>query len=77
MKDKYIIEVRDEKGLLDFRKEEQVQKQHPYLFAQDEYTIDELAHYASYGQDRNKPVGPMEMGPFYKEIGISYRRKYW
>ncbi len=77
MQDKYIIEVRDHKGQLDFRKEEIIQRQHPYLFTQTEYTIDELTYYASYGQDRNNPVGPTEMGTFYKEIGISYRRKYW
>jgi hypothetical protein len=74
---KYIIEVRDENGKLDFRREEEVRKQHPWLFARREYTIDDLCHYASYGQGRNKPSGPMELGKFMKKIGVDFRPKTW
>lgn len=77
MNNKYIIEVRDADGKLDFRKEEEVKKAHPYLFSKREFTIDDLTWYASYGQGRNNPSGPSELPAFMKGIGISYRVKYW
>lgn len=72
-----IIEVRDEDGKLDFRKEDEVKKQHPYLFSKPTFTIDQLCYYMSFGQGRNNPSGPMQLAAFMKEIGASYRVKYW
>lgn len=74
---KYIIEVRDENGKLDFVKEKEVKKAHPYLFQKATYSIDDLCYYASYGQGRNNPSGPMQLPEFMKSIGVSYRVKYW
>jgi hypothetical protein len=77
MADKYIIEVRDANGALDFRAEDVKRLEHPYLFSQREFTIDNLCYYMSFGQDRNKPSGPMDLPAFMDSIGISYRKKYW
>lgn len=74
---KYIIEVRDDEGHLDFEREKQVRTEHPYLFSKSEFTIDDLCHYASFGQRRNNPSGPYDIGKFYKSIGVTYRKKYW
>ena len=76
-REKYIIEVRDKEGKLDFRSEDVKRKEHPYLFQKMTYTIDELCYYASYGQGRNNPGGPQELPGFMDSIGISYRRKTW
>ena len=51
---KYIIEVRDLEGNLDFELEKQTRVAHPYLFSQSTFTIDDLCHYASYGQGREQ-----------------------
>ena len=75
--DKYIIEVRNEQGQFDLEKEAQLRKEHSYLFLHPTYSLDDLCRYASYGQGRNNPVGPIGLGAFMKEIGISYRIKYW
>lgn len=77
MRYNYIIEVRNAEGSLDFRKEEEVRKAHPYLFSKSEFTIDELTWYASYGQGRNNPSGPAELPAFMKEAGATYRAKTW
>jgi len=77
MKEKYVIEVRDTEGRLDFKKEAIKRKEHPYLFSKQEYSIDDLCYYASFGQDRDCPMGPMQLGDFFNSIGISYRKKYW
>ena len=74
---KYIIEVRNEVGQLDLEREKEVAQAHPYLFSKTTFTIDDLCHYASYGQGRNNPSGPMELPKFMQEIGVSYRQKYW
>lgn len=74
---KYIIEVRDENGQLDFRAEDKRQKEHPFLFSKMEYTIDELCYYMSYGQGRDKPSGPMQLDESMNSIGVTYRRKTW
>jgi hypothetical protein len=76
-REKYIVEVRDANGQLDFKKEEEVRKAHPFLFSKREFTIDDLCYYASYGQGRNKPSGPNELPLFMESIGACYRRKYW
>jgi hypothetical protein len=76
-REKYIIEVRDQDGKLDFGSEKLRRKEHPYLFSKPEFTIDELCYYASYGQQRNNPSGPMQLGQFMNQIGISYRVKTW
>jgi hypothetical protein len=76
-REKYIIEVRDQDGKLDFGSQELRRKEHPYLFSKPEFTIDELCYYASYGQQRNNPSGPMQLGQFMNQIGISYRVKTW
>lgn len=75
--DKYIVEVRNDQGQLDMEKEQILRKKHPYLFLHPSYTLDDLCRYASYGQGRDNPVGPLGLGAFMKEIGISYRIKYW
>ena len=77
MMNHYIVEVRNDQGQLDLSKEEQLRTEHPYLFTKPAFTMDELCHYASYGQGRNKPTGPLELGDFMQSIGISYRFKYW
>ncbi len=77
MKEKYIIEVRDADGKLDFRAEEKRRKEHPYLFSKTEFTIDDLCYYMSYGQGRDNPSGPLQLNAFMGSIGISYRVKYW
>ena len=74
---KYIIEVRDENGQLDFKAERIKQEEHPYLFSKGSFSIDDLCYYMSFGQDRNKPSGPMELPAFMDSIGISYREKTW
>jgi len=73
----YIIEVRDENGKLDFKNEPKRMKEHPYLFSKETFTIDNLCYYASYGQGRNNPSGPLDLPEFMKSIGISYREKTW
>ena len=74
---RFIIEVRDKDGNLDFETEKVKRKEHPYLFEKQEYTIDNLCYYASYGQGRDNPSGPMELGEFMNSIGITYRQKTW
>jgi len=74
---KYVVEVRDKNGRLNIELERQKKKEHPYLFSKRTFTIDDLCWYGSYGQDRNNPMGPMELPKFMKSIGILYREKYW
>lgn len=74
---KYIIEVRDSEGQLDFEAEKIKRKEHPYLFSKPEFTVDNLCHYMSFGQNRDNPSGPMKLPVFMGSIGISYRAKYW
>ena len=73
--ERYIIEVRDKDGKLDFEKEKIKQKEHPYLFSKVEFSIDNLCYYMSYGQNRNNPSGPFQLGAFMESIGISFRKK--
>lgn len=73
----YIIEVRDANGKLDFQAEWCMMAVHPFLFRKHEYTMDELCWWASYGEGRNKALGPMELGAFMKGIGVTYREKTW
>jgi hypothetical protein len=40
MTTKYLVEVRDADGKLDFRKEEEVRKAHPFLFSKANFTLD-------------------------------------
>jgi len=75
--ERYRIEVRGEDGKLDFDKENEKRKEHPYLFSMTSFSIDQLCHYASFGQGRNNPIGPTELSSFMKDIGVSYRIKYW
>lgn len=78
MNPRYIIEVRNPDGTLaSIEKENAARAAHPFLFSKREFTIDDLCHYASYGQGRNNPSGPMELPAFMSGIGISYRRKTW
>ena len=77
MREKYIIEVRDNNGKLDFQMEDKRREEHPYLFSKPTFTVDQLCYYMSYGQNRDQPSGPMELDAFMKEIGISYRVKTW
>lgn len=74
---KFIIEVRDSEGKLDPSSEEVKRKEHPYLFHKSTFTIDELYYYASFGQDRHKPIGPFGLKDFMDSIGITYRPKTW
>ena len=74
---KYLVEVRDAEGNLDFEAEKVVKKEHPYLFSRQYFSIDNLCHYASYGQGRDKPTGPMDLGKFMKKIGVTFRPKTW
>lgn len=76
-REKYIVEVRDAKGQLDFKKEEEVRKAHPFLFSKREFTIDDLCHYAAFGQGRDLSIGPNELPPFMESIGACYCRKTW
>ena len=74
---RFIIEVRDETGTLNFEKEKEKKKEHPYLFSKPTFSIDELCYYMSFGQGRNNPSGPMQLSAFMLSIGISYRLKTW
>ena len=76
-RERYIIEVRDAKGHLDFDAEKTKRVEHSYLFSKQLFSIDNLCYYASYGQGRNNPTGPMQLKTFMDEIGITYRRKTW
>ncbi len=77
MTDRYIVEVRDKNGHLDFRNEGKAKAAHPYLFSLPSFSIDQLRWYASYGPGRNNPTGPMQLGEFMESIGVSYRIKTW
>lgn len=74
---KFIVEVRDQDGRLDFASEELRRKEHPFLFSKPEFTLDELCHYASFGQGRDNPTGPLTLNGFMAQIGICYREKTW
>jgi hypothetical protein len=74
---RFIIEVRDEDGNLDFEAEKQKRQEYGYLFSKRQFTIDNLCYYMSFGQRRDKPSGPMQLPEFMEEIGISYRVKTW
>lgn len=74
----YIVEVRNPDCSLCFgKKEAAIERAHPYLFGRGAFSIDELCYYASFGQGRNKPIGPMELPAFMNSIGVSYREKTW
>jgi hypothetical protein len=82
---RYIVEVRERGGAggstegnsLDFVAEKLRRQEHPYLFSKQEFTIDNLCYYMSFGQGRDQPSGPMQLPAFMEEIGISYRVKTW
>jgi len=75
---KYIIEVRNNDGsLASLSEEEKKRQEHPYLFSKEEFTIEELCYYASFGQGRDVPTGPLDLPKFMQDIGISYRIKSW
>ena len=76
-KTKYLVEVRDAKGALDFKKEVEMRKEHPYLFSKSVYTIDDLCYYVSYGKPKQGPSGPKETHSYLQSIGISVRVKTW
>lgn len=75
--DRFIIEVRDTRGKLDFEKEKVVREQHPYLFQRDAYSLDDLLRYVSFGQGRDKPISPKELPKYLKDMGVTARRIYW
>ena len=75
--EKFIIEVRDNDGKLDFEKEEVKRKEHPFLFSKPTFSIDDLCSYMSFGQDRENPSGPFQLTAFMESIGISFRKKTW
>lgn len=77
MNKKYIIECRKPDGSLDFEGEIYLRKKHPYLFSKPHFSIDRLCWWASYGEKRNKPLGPQELPAFMRSIGASYREKSW
>lgn len=78
MTKRYVVEVRDEDGKLkDEATREAVKKAHPYLFSKESFNIDNLCYYASYGQGRDNPLGPMQLPAFMKSVGATYREKYW
>jgi hypothetical protein len=75
---KYIVEVRNIDGSLVLSSDlEKKRQEYPYLFSKEEFTIDELCYYASFGQKRNFPIGPVGLPKFMQDIGISYRLKTW
>lgn len=74
---KYIIECRKEDGTLDFEREPELRKAHPFLFSKPHFSMDSLCWWMSYGEKRNKPSGPQELPAFMKSIGASYREKTW
>jgi len=77
MKQKYLAEVRDADGQLDFRKEEELRKVHPFLFGRSEFTQDNLTWWASYGEGRNQPSTFAEARKFLACLGVSIRPKTW
>jgi transposase len=74
---KYVIEARNENRKLDMKKEMELRKVHPYLFSSISFTIDQLCHYAAFGQGRDLRIGPWELGAWMQTEGISYRVNYW
>jgi hypothetical protein len=75
---KYIVEVRNIDGSLASLSEvEKKRQEHPHLFSKEEFTIYELCYYASFGQGRDVPTGPVGLPKFMQDIGISYRLKTW
>jgi hypothetical protein len=74
---KYLVEARDSSGALDFAQENIARVRHPYLFSKSTFTIDELCHYASYGQGRDTPIGPYELSTWLAEQGLACRPKTW
>ena len=77
MSKKYLIEVRNEKGDLDFEAEKQRKIDHPYLFSKSTFSMNNLCYYMSFGQGREIPKGPLGLPEFMESIGISYRVKTW
>jgi hypothetical protein len=73
----WIIEVRDSEGRLDPEAEKTKRKEHPFLFSKKTFRIDKLCWYASYGQGRSNPSGPMQLTEFMNSIGVSHRQKTW
>jgi len=49
----------------------------PYLLSKTYFTIDELAHWVSFGEGRSKPCGPTETFAFLRELGLPAREVTW
>lgn len=77
MTKKYIISGTDDSKNWTFGGEQKKKEEHPYLFTKDEFTMNELCRYMSFGQGRDNPSGPMQLQAFMDSIGIIYRHKYW
>jgi len=77
MKQKYLVEVRGADGHLDFKKEDELRKAHPYIFSKSEFTQDNLTWWASYGEGRIKPSTFAEARKFLADLGVSIRPKTW
>jgi hypothetical protein len=73
----YLVEVRDAEGHLDSEREKAVKIEHSYLFSKIRFSIDEMCYYASFGQGRDNPSGPMQLPEFMSSIGVSYRLITW
>jgi hypothetical protein len=73
----YLVEVRDASGILDFRKEDELRKVHPYLFSKQFFKIDELAYYVSYNKPNLGPSSPAQAVDYLKSAGFSIRPKTW
>lgn len=75
---RYIVEPREPDGtLLTGAAGSERRMRAPYLFSQPTFTIDQLCWWASYGDDRNTPMGPSETFQFLRELGCPAREVTW
>lgn len=75
---RYIVETREPDGsLLTGAAASERRMRWPFLFSRDTFTIDELAWWASYGDDRNTPRGPAATLQSLREIGCPAREVTW
>ena len=75
---RYIVEARTPDGrLAPLAVEQELRRRHPFLFSRPTFTIDELAHWVSYGQGRDQPSGPAQTFAFLAELGLPARPKTW
>lgn len=74
---RYIIEARNGPYLASSAECETRRILHPYLFSKASFAIDELCHWASFGESREQPCGPSETFAMLSAFGLPAREKTW